>query len=459
MYRRAVAARVAPPAGAQPAWLAPQPWDALLICLAVYILIAMARVHAFIPGMAAIRPGLIIAGVSIVLALGKLSGTRGFEHLRHPYGMLMLFFVAWAAIGAPFAFVLGRSVSFLLDHFFRTGVLVLLLALSVRNFHDVRRLAMILAMGGMVFAYFAALPAAFRRVGGGGYDPNDSAMFMVLTLPLIVHFLMRERRLALKILLGLAVVLCVVGVVRTGSRGGFLAFGVVLCYMIFFFNGVKPILRVLTVGGVAGVMAFAAGAEYWDTMRSITDPDDYNYTSTTGRKAIWARARGYMLENPIMGAGINNFVSMEGRSDAAMSRADSGRGFKWSAPHSHWYQVGVELGFPGLFAFAGLFVGGAVYLRRMMRYARRVPHDPLLTEASGLASALIGSLLGVAVAGSFLSNAYGPMTWGLFGLVLGFLKVMRFHGIDVTSGASQGYRGSPVRHGRRQGYARRAVSV
>jgi putative inorganic carbon (hco3(-)) transporter len=284
----------------------------------------------------------------------------------------------------------------------------------------------------MVFSVFAALPAGFRNVGGGGYDPNDSAMFIASAFPLIMYFMIQERRFVMKVLFALAMVVCVVAIIRTGSRGGFLGFAAVIGYIVFFFRGVKPLFRFATVLGVVGVMAVSAGSEYWETMETINDADDYNQTSLTGRKAIWERARGYVRENPVFGVGVQNFSFAESRHPVIAESIERGRGFKYSAAHSMWYQVATETGLPGFAGFAGLFLMSIFYLRRISAWARALPENRTLQESAGLASALIGSLVAAMVAGSFLSNAYWAMVWGLFALVIGLMKVLRFEGIDVT---------------------------
>jgi O-antigen ligase len=169
-------------------------------------------------------------------------------------------------------------------------------------------------------------------------------MFIVLTMPLTAYFLIRDRRPAMKLVFAAGLLICTVAMVRTDSRGGFVALVAVGAYMLFFFHGIKPAFRLLSVAAIAGVLALSATTQFWDRMQSINDPDDYNYTSPTGRKAIWSRARGYMVENPVLGLGINNFAAAEGRSDIASGRAERDRGFKWSVAHSIWYTVGAELG-------------------------------------------------------------------------------------------------------------------
>lgn len=408
------------------------PWDGLLMCTSALLLISVARLHSLVPGLHLVRPALLLAGLGVALYLSNAGGVRSTRHLRNPLGYLVLFFLAWSAAGAPFGIYVTHSVSFLLKDFFSTAVIMVLVAVAVRSIDDVRRLVMTLAIGGMVFSLFAALPAGYRAVGAGGYDPNDSAMFVALTMPLTAYLLIRERRMTYKIVLALALVVCTIAIVRTGSRGGFLTMAAVVGYIVFFFQGVKPAFRALTVAAVAVVTLLTASSEFWERMETIGDPTDYNYTEYSGRKALWGRAREYMVQNPVFGVGINNFPVAEGRHPLALQALAEGRGVKWSAPHSIWYQAGAETGFPGLAAYVGIFVLAAVYLRRVVRLARRHPRSPVFQDVAGISAALLGSLLAIAVAGTFLSLAYSSMVWSVFGLVLGWLKVLRLAGVEVT---------------------------
>ncbi len=411
-------------------------WDALLVCVAAFMLIAMARVHAVVPGIAAIRPAILIGVLCLALYFGSKVRERAIHHLKHPLAWLALGFFFWAALGAPFGLYPGNSVRFIFGNMLRVAILFMLVAAVVRNLHDVRRLLMTLAIGGMVFALFAT-GGAFRAVGGGGYDPNDSAMFIASTIPIGVYFALRERRYLYKALFVIGLMLCVVAIVRTGSRGGFLAFAAVTAYILVFFKGVKPVHRLISVVAVVGIMGVAANTQYWDTIRTIQDPNDYNLTSPTGRKAIWERARGYMVQHPVFGVGVMNFSVAEGQHPMIAASIARGRGFKYSAAHSMWYQVGAETGFPGLALFVGVFGLSIFYLRRLIRIAKASPHSSQLQDTAGYASAIIGSILALMVSGTFLSNAYWAMVWGPVALALGLLKVMRFQGIDVVGGKAR----------------------
>jgi len=105
---------------------------------------------------------------------------------------------------------------------------------------------------------------------------------------------------------------------------------------------------------------------------------------------------------------------------------ERGRGFKYSDSHSIWYKTATELGVPGFITFVMMFLIAFLHLRRLVMRARASPKDRLLQQNAGMASALIGSLIAIAVAGTFLSNAYSPMIWAVFGLSLGLFKVSRW---------------------------------
>ena len=169
------------------------PWDFLLGSAAALILISVARLHAFFPLLAAIRPALITTAVAVVALLGSQQGARRVQHLGTPLGRWMAAFVVWAVITAPFGIYIGRSVSYLLDQFLREAVVILVVAASVRNVLDLERLLRVYGFGVIAFSVLAAGTGS-RHVGGGGYDANDSAMFIVSGMPIIFYFLVRARK-------------------------------------------------------------------------------------------------------------------------------------------------------------------------------------------------------------------------------------------------------------------------
>ena len=400
-------------------------WDLLLLCAAGLILVAVARVHSFFPVLDTIRPALLLTLMGACALVLRHRGARSIKHLKSPIGYLIAFIFLWALLGVPFAIYQGNSARFLANNFLRVGVVVLLIAASVRNVPDLMRLLKVYALGAVAFSLLAQGTGGLRDIGGGGYDPNDSAMFIVSGIPLVIYFLFRAKSIPGRLFFGFGLLACGSAVVLTGSRGGFLALIAVLGFSLFFFKGIAPIVRTVAVAAVAVVVSVSATGEFWERMDTMFDEDDYNRHSVTGRQEIWTRGMGYMVDSPVFGVGINNFSVAEGQHPEIVAMIQRGRGVRYSVAHSIWVQAGAELGLPGFIAYLTLLGLSIRFLWRLERQSRFRSREPSLEALSELGRPIIGILLGLAVAGTFLSHAYTALFWIGFALVLASVKLLR----------------------------------
>ncbi len=414
--------------------------DFLMICACAFILTAVARVHHLVPGMTALRPITLAALASVAVWVMNPRGARAWQRLKLPYGKVAAFLLVWATLSAPFGVYPGASISYLMGDVYKTAILFFILALAIRDFHDLRRLAAVYLVGAVIYALLASDASAFRGLGEGSYDANDAAMFMVGAVPFALYFIATGNIIVKLLSVGGAAAL-IQAFVLSGSRGAFIAFGAVLLYVIFFFQGAKLLYRLAFLGIVIGGVAASGSEWYWTQMRSITTlNEDYNATETTGRKALWTRGMGYMIESPVFGVGINNFAFRDGNSVTVRQLNEMGQGTRWSAPHSIWVEMGSELGVPGLVAFAMAFLVPIVMLKRVAGRARKA--RPPRPEEAAMCDALILHLIALAVAGSFLTLAWGAFIWTAFGLSLGALKVVAMR--DRLAARSMAPARSPV---------------
>jgi len=400
-------------------------WDLFLVGMAGWALVSITRTHAVVSIPEALRPGLILAGLSLVLYFLQRDPARRFGTARHRLTGIAGFFFVWAVVTTPFALYIGRAFSTVSGSFLRTFLFFLLLVLCIRSVKDSSRMVNVLGMGAVIFAV-GALGSAVRGVRIGGLDPNDSAMLMAAMLPLILFSAIRSRGALLKWLYGAGFLLSAAAIVHTGSRGGFLALAAVVVYTVVVMRPIRPAVRGLVAVGVAVGAIGAASGDYWERVRSITELDDgYSHGDIGGRKNTWNRGLEYAAANPITGVGINNFTVAEARHPIIAGIIASGRGMKFSAPHSIWVQVGAELGAPGFLAFVAMFIVSMLSLFQLASRGARAPPGSRDRRAGEVAAALLGSLIALAVGGSFLTHAYSPMLWGVFGLSIGLLKVAR----------------------------------
>ena len=400
----------------------PKPWDVFLWVAAALLLVAQARTHVFIPGVSALRPGLLLCGLGMGLWAIQKQKIRLPKNLNSPLMKAALFIPIWALIGVPFAMWQGGAASYIIQNLAPTILVFLIVAASIRNLEDVRRLIGVFALGTALYALMAPQNPIGRAFRAGGYDANDSAMFLVSGIPPLVFFILFGRRLWVRGVAGFGTLLTLYAVVDSSSRGGFIALVAVLGFMVVMLKGVKPMIRATVVAVVIAASVPVASSEYWDRMQTIQELDDGYGQGIGGRRNIWSRAMQYTWASPITGVGINNFSVAEGRHPDIQSRIQAGRGTKYSVAHSQWFQVLTELGIPGFIAFCALFVLSLRELRRIQRQSSRSPPLMRPKEVRVMAGVLMASLIALMVAGSFLSNAYSAMIWGPLGIIAGFLK-------------------------------------
>jgi len=335
---------------------------------------------------------------------------------------VMLAIFALAVLSVITSVHTGASVRFLTGNFVKTVILAGILAASVRDRRDIDRLLRIFVLGGA--AYVAAAlaygsPEAGRLSGRGSYDPNDVGLYTVCTLPLCVY-LMRRGSPWLDRLIGLgSAALLLFGTVQTGSRGGFLGLIAVACFGLLGLSAVRVSKRLtVTIVGLA-LMLIVGGDAYWARIQTILNPQkDYNWSgqAESGRIEVWKRGVGYMLRRPILGVGVDQFQVAEGTMAPQAARQRIGIGFKWSTAHNSYIQIGAELGVIGL----GLFIG---MLALAFREARRIGQSATARDDRLLGQCFAALVVGFAVGGTFLSQAYGTYLYFALALLIGLSRV------------------------------------
>jgi O-antigen ligase len=401
-------------------------WDGLTAALCGVVLQYVWRVQEVFPQLALARFTTVVSVGAIVLFALDTRGDRRLSHLRHKLFRPMLAILILAVLSVPMSLHIGRSFQFLTANFVKTVILAGVLAASIRDRRDVDRLLRTLVLGGagyMLAALILATPDSGRLEGVGGrgsYDPNDLGLFAVSTIPLCVYLMRGGARWRDRFIGLAAAVLLLVGLVESGSRGGFIAFAAVSLYGLLGLDAVRKSKRLAIM--VVALLALAAttGSAYWGRMSTILNPQaDYNWSgqAQSGRMEIWRRGVGYMVQHPLLGVGVNAFPIAEGNSDEALERQAMRMGFKWSAAHSAYVQIGAELGLFGLAAFVSL-------LGFAFREARKIGQNALSKSDRLLGQAFGGLVIGFAVGGAFVSQAYSTFLYLSIALLIGLSRVV-----------------------------------
>ena len=415
--------------GAQPLPRRPPAWDLLLACTALYIAAGVGRIHDLFPVLTPLKPALLATIAAVSLLLLQQNGRRRIGLLRSRITTCLCGLVLWGALSVPFALTAGMAFHFWMD-FTRAVVMCLVIAASVRSARDVERLGLVYF--GVTVLYTAIILSRFQlgtddnwRLGRlYFYDANDLATLIVTAMPFGLYFALAYRRLVLRLVAVAGLLLLTFALIRSGSRGGFLAFLAVAAFIMLGFTSISARARIGGLVVILAVLGATASDRYWTQMQTIIHPhEDYNLTDETGRVKIWERGVGYMLDRPVFGVGMGNFPTAEGTISPMARAGEYGRGVRWGAAHNTFVQIGAELGIPGLLLFVGLIVSVFVALRRVSRQAARA--GPQGNDLARLAQSLMTALVGFVVGGFFLSLAYADLLYTLTALGLGLAKIAR----------------------------------
>ena len=389
--------------------------------LAASLFLSVTRFHMFMPILAKLQLPMLLSVSAMFSMLAEIGSWRPAELGKHWIPKVVGLLIVIAVIGAPMSIYPGRSVKFLYDTFAPTVVLAIIAWGVARRPAGSAFLARLFAVATIATGVLAMImnkrDREGRLQGAYTYDANDLALLSGVGIPLLIWWAMDARAKHRWIPL-LAIPVGIRVVLQTGSRGGLLGLGAIaLGLLIVALVGGKGKLR--PIGLTLGLATFLSfpflPSNIQDRIKSIGADDDYNMTSVSGRKAVWTRGVGYMMANPFLGVGIDNFRTAEGRLSAiGQERAEQGRGMKWSAAHNSFLQVGAELGLIAGSVFILAILAIPVALIR--RYRRQKALAPPGAPADLLPALLAIAVMNYFVTGFFLSQAYGDTVYILMAL-------------------------------------------
>lgn len=420
--------------------------DALMYAVAAMMWLYVWRIQDIIPGLNKIKPGLLVLIPVVYLFVQARHPLRRLERLKSPLATTALFFLGAVAASVPFALWPRKAFSVITADMVPNYILAGVMAASVRDIRDLLWYLRANLLGAFVFALYVFTNFQIDATGRLSkllyYDANDFALLMVCSIPCAVLLFRLGRQKWERGFALVALVALIMGIVKSGSRGGFLAFIAVMAYLLIRFDAIPVRQRVMSVAlGVIALFALA-GEQYWALMRTLANPKaDYNWSGQEagGRMEIWKRGVGYMVRRPITGVGARNFPQAEGTMarEAELWTA-KGRGWKWSVAHNSFVEVGAELGVPGLIIFIALFYQAFKLVRRLKPRLRGQNRAPPTTVA--IAQAIAAALLGFIVAGFFVSAEYFSFLYVFLGLAAALYKLVRYASPQVPAGAPTGVR-------------------
>jgi putative inorganic carbon (HCO3(-)) transporter len=360
----------------------------------IYLALNLLSPGEMIPALAPFRPMLVLALMSVPVALAARLQAPEIGNLR-TQPMLVFFFLGWACVSLIPHRMYGGNLTTFLD----LSPNILAYFLGIIMFRTPQRLRVLRAVLVLValfiltnallswpYAHAARIEVPYILVGGSTpetreyrirglgmlHDPNTYGQFVLLILPLL-FVAKNDEGLGIGWLAALPVsVLFLLAVYLTGSRGAILGLAVLI--------GLLLVRRLKTTGAVIttalGGLALLAVNAYKTRTISMQGGLD--------RLAIWSDGLSYFKQSPIWGIGARSFASTNGMT-----------------AHNSYLLVAAELGIVGLFIWMSIIVVTIFQLGQVPAIVGKT-NPQLARWAVGLRISLGGYLF----TSFFLSRAY-----------------------------------------------------
>lgn len=305
------------------------------------------------------------------------------------------------------------------------------------------RIHAIVLMIVLATTFHGALDGLKFLASGGGHnaggmekfgDNNQFALVLIMTIPLSYYLYHYSAQRLARLGFASVMMLTVLAVVATSSRGGLLGLAAVALWVIL--QSRRKFLGIIVVA-VCGLVVVQLAPDTW-TARMQTMETPGEDSSFMARVISWKVNSAIALANPVFGGGFrvvenhpvwNQFQDSPGLLGFVNTPALSRSGV---AAHSIWFEVMGDLGFVGFFMFIALLVNAFVTLKEIRALAQRGGESS--RWALDLADMLGASLFAYIVSGSLLSVAYFETPYILM-MLLEVIKLQLRHAVAPISKA------------------------
>lgn len=322
---------------------------------------------------------LVVCALSIVGSTAPHLSLRGFFSKWLEY---LLFFVVCADVGSRPG-VATRSAAVLAI----SSVFVVLEALT-QELHG----------KGLFLGYQLIM---YGRATGPYENPIDLATYFMVVLPILLGYSASRRWPSRILLWGLSLVLIIM-FARTDALGAWLA----LCIGVVAVMSREPLFR--RHGLLILVVVLLAAWLYPESPGYTKEVLSLSRNGLADRWTMWQAAIGMIRDRPILGHGVNTFMSRY---------LDYWVGGERMPRYAHncYLQVAAETGILGAVAFLALL--GLLFVRLLSGSHRGQPADRVLL--AGLAGGLLAFALQAGIDTNFYALRQAALFWILAGLALG----------------------------------------
>jgi putative inorganic carbon (HCO3(-)) transporter len=336
---------------------------------------------------------------------------------------LMLVLLVLISLGLLFARDQGKYV---MRYYFEFVKIVLIALFTVGQVTDRRRLRWMMWIICISFAFYGFKGGLFGVLTGGARilrgpggmleDNNDFALALVMNVPLLFYLGRAEGKLWVRRLCDVAMVLTMVTVFLTHSRGAAVAMIATLLVIAWRSGSLIKAILTMTLGGV-GFVTFAP-AHVWERLSTLKQGTEEGSAAT--RIRAWTVALRMIEANPVLGVGIRNFQKhWHDHSGDLVERR--GRDFAYVA-HNSYLQIWAEGGTIAFTVYMTLL--GSMFLAAYrLRVWGRMRADLIWAGVYG--RLLEAITVGFMVGSFFLNRGHFDLVYHVMGLASCMVFVAR----------------------------------
>lgn len=397
----------------------------LFVWLLVALFFEYARPLGFVPGAGPLLKLNSLIPMTLLLLVAFKKELRPTEEIfADPLAKwIPIFFgmIAFSIVHADVTFYAFRTTTDMLGYVF-LFIMVLRICTTMDRVRGVFAVLVVAHLFLLLMNPVVLLnPNERNYIRGGTFlgDGNDFSLSICILLPMAIELALSARSRLLRIAWWGGLLVLILAVIASSSRGGTLGMAAVAGYL-WLRSDRKGLTLFLMLVAVA-ILLLYAGDIYFKRMGTITTYQSDG--SAMGRIMAWTAALRMAGDNPLLGVGAGHF-------SVAFGTKYRPAGFEhipWLTAHSSYFLVLGELGIPGLFVILRIVFGNIfanIKMRRLLE--KKAELDARLPPGTvRLIYLQSASMIGFACAGAFLSAAYYPHIFILSALMISTRCIVR----------------------------------
>lgn len=334
---------------------------------------------------------------------------------------LVIIFTLHSALGvAIYASYSGMWNKF--EIFFKTILFFIFTVLLLRKKEHFEAILFYLCLA---LCFFGVMEGLKVLLSGGGHkiegitgplgDNNKVALGLNMTVPLILYLMTQVKDKYIKLALMGAAFCCIMAVIGTASRGGFI--GLVFMSIYYWWKNGKKLSIVFSAILIAGLVIALMPASWFERMDSIDN--DAEASPLTTRVTSWKINYLAALDHPLVGHGFNGTATKRVWINYVFDLDSLDWGIDTPIPeigyvaHSIYFEVLGNQGFVGLFLFLLIIFLTLTKISSLQRnYYKKGTWERELLNAVKV------SLVSYCICGAALSAAYFELLYFLIAVVL-----------------------------------------